>query len=194
MASSTDPGSTGAGIRLTYADYLSLPEDGLRYEILDGELAVTASPTTLHQRVSRDLEFALHRQVRELGLGEVFNAPVDVILADTTITVPDLVFIARENAAIVTTRAIEGPPDLIVEILSPSTAQRDRGVKAQLFARYGVREYWIVDPEERTLEILRRVADRFEPQGCYEGDTVLRCTGVLDGVEIGLAEVWPAGD
>ena len=124
MTSPADSRSAPTNSRLTYEDYLSLPDDGRRYEILDGELAVTASPTTLHQRVSRNLEFLLHREVQARGLGEVFDAPVDVILDESTVVVPDLAFVSKDRSSIVGERAIEGAPDLTVEILSASTERR----------------------------------------------------------------------
>jgi Uma2 family endonuclease len=141
---------------LTYEDYAALPDDGRRYEIHDGELSVTPSPGTNHQRVSRNLNAILGAHVRTPGLGEVLYAPLDVILANTTanttIVQPDLIFIAPAHASRVSRRGIEGAPTLAVEILSPSTATIDRSRKLQLYARHGVPYYWIVDPEARTLE------------------------------------------
>jgi Uma2 family endonuclease len=138
-------------VLLTYADYCGLPDDGRRYELFEGELEVTPAPSTQHQRISRNLEFILHAHVQTKDLGEVFNAPIDVLLDRGTVVQPDIVFVAKDRAAIITTRAIEGPPDLAVEILSSSTEERDRGAKRQLYARHGVRHYWIVDPVSRSL-------------------------------------------
>ena len=137
---------------LTYEDYAALPDDGRRYEIHDGELSVTPAPGTNHQRVSRNLYDVLGAYVKTQGLGEVLYAPVDVILANTTIVQPDLIFVAPAHASRVSRRGIEGAPTLAVEILSPSTTTIDRSRKLQLYARYGVPYYWIVDPEARTLE------------------------------------------
>jgi Uma2 family endonuclease len=136
---------------LTYDDLRATPDDGRRYEIMEGELAVTPAPSTTHQRISRNLAYVLHTYITQHGLGEVLNAPVDVILDRTTVVEPDLLFVARTRASIITERAIEGPPDLVVEILSPSTEQRDRGVKQQVYARYGVQHYWRVDPAARSV-------------------------------------------
>jgi Uma2 family endonuclease len=123
---------------LTYEDYAALPDDGRRYEVHDGELSVTPSPGTNHQRVSRNLNEILGAHVRTRGLGEVLYAPLDVILANTTIVQPDLIFVA---------------PTLAVEILSPSTTTIDRSRKLQLYARHGVPYYWIVDPDARAIEV-----------------------------------------
>ncbi|MGH7343054.1 MAG: Uma2 family endonuclease, partial [Candidatus Rokuibacteriota bacterium] len=138
---------------LTYEDYVGLPDDGRRYEILDGELEVSPAPAPKHQAVSRNLVILLHGHVQPRGLGSVYYAPIDVILARDSILQPDLVFIASRRPSIVTERAIEGPPDLAIEILSPWSDRRDRVAKAELYARYGVRHYWIVDPETRKLEM-----------------------------------------
>lgn len=138
-------------VLLTYDDYRALPDDGRRYELFEGELQVTPAPTTQHQRVSGNLEFLLRAHVRTHALGEVLDAPIDVILDRGTVVQPDILFVSKKRLAIITERAVEGPPDLVVEILSESTAQRDRGVKQQLYARYGVAHYWIVDPMSRSL-------------------------------------------
>jgi Uma2 family endonuclease len=137
---------------LTYEDYAALPDDGRRYEVHDGELSVTPAPGTPHQEVSGNLNEVLRAHVRERGLGRVLYAPLDVILADTTIVQPDLIHVDPSRDAFVTQRGIEGPPTLVVEIISPSTARIDRVTKTQLYARYGVPYYWIVDPDARAIE------------------------------------------
>lgn len=177
---------------LTYADYLAIPEDDrrLRYEILDGELYVTASPRIRHQAVSRNLQRVLDRHIVEYDLGLFYSAPVDVVLSDTTVAVPDMVFIRRGREDIIHELAIEGAPDLVVEILSPSTASRDRVLKARLYAQLGVPEYWIVDPVAETLDVYIR-----QPSGEF-GDAVRKAheetltTERLPGLTIPLAEVW----
>ena len=137
---------------LTYRDYEALPADGRRYELHEGELSVTAAPVPAHQRILLDLAVALREHVMRRNLGEVFVAPIDCILSDTTVVQPDIVFLDAGRALAVSARGIEGPPTLAVEILSPSTAPIDRGVKLQLYARHGVPYYWIVDPDARSLE------------------------------------------
>src|SRR5882724_5738175 len=139
-------------IKLTYEDYVDLPDDGKQYEILDGELFVSPAPVPRHQGVSRNLLLILGRFVADRKLGTVFNAPIDLILAQTTIAQPDLLFIRAGRESIVTERAVEGPPDLVVEILSPWSGRRDRVAKAALYARHGIRHYWVVDPDARLLE------------------------------------------
>lgn len=176
-------------IRLTYEDYLELPDDGKRYEILDGDLEVTPSPTTTHQRVSRDLGRILDDYVRKEELGEILYAPTDVILAPTTIVVPDLVFIAAARSKIITKRAIEGPPDLLVEILSDSTARRDRTRKASLYFRYGVPHYWLIDPDARILETYERGKRRYRRTGRYSGDSTAHAEP-FEELVLDLRNVW----
>jgi Uma2 family endonuclease len=138
---------------LSYRDYEALPADGRRYELHEGELSVTPAPSPTHQRVIRELLVVLNQHVKTHGLGEVFVAPIDCILSDTTIVQPDLAYLETRRLTAVSGRGIEGAPTLVVEILSPSTAQIDRGVKLQLYARHEVPYYWVVDPEARSIEV-----------------------------------------
>src|SRR3990172_513522 len=132
---------------LTYRDYEALRAEGGRYELHDGELFVTAAPGLLHQRLVGALFALLRQHVLERGLGEVFVSPLDCILSDTTVVQPDIVYIESGRSSLVSARGIEGPPTLAVEILSPSTREVDRGTKLQLYSRYGVPHYWIVEPD-----------------------------------------------
>lgn len=176
-------------IKLTYDDYVELPNDGRRYEVLDGELAVTPAPSTTHQMVSRNLEFILHAHALKTGAGVVLDAPVDVLLAPTTIVQPDLVFIATARRAIITERAVEGAPDLVVEILSPSTARQDRVTKAALYARFDVRFYWVVDPAARTLEEYALAQHAYRLVAVHREAIVAR-TELFPDLDIDLARVW----
>ena len=137
---------------LTYKDYEVLPADGRRYEIHEGELSVTPAPSPQHQRILGNLNEILRQHVKARGLGEVFFAPIDCILGETTIVQPDLIYLDAARLSLVSGRGIEGAPTLVVEILSPSTTLIDRNAKRQLYRRYGVPHYWIVDPEARTIE------------------------------------------
>ena len=176
-------------IVLTYEDYCALPDDGRRYEILEGELAVTPSPSRSHQEFAANLLVVLKTFVTAHGLGRVFIAPFDVILEKTSVVVPDLLFVSRERLSIVTDRGVEGPPDLIVEILSPGTARRDRGEKAQLYARHGVRHYWLADPDARVLETLELDRSRYRETGRLTGDARFTPT-LFPGLEITLPSLW----
>ncbi len=139
-------------VQLTYRDYVALPADGRRYEILDGELCVTPAPNPQHQRTIGRRFKALDAHVIGNGLGEVFLSPIDVILSDTSVVQPDLVYLDQSRLGQVSDRGIEGPPTLVIEVVSPSTTLIDRSRKHQLYARHGVPFYWLVDPEDRSVE------------------------------------------
>jgi Uma2 family endonuclease len=145
-----------ARVALTYRDYAALPDDGKRYEIHDGELWEMAAPTTLHQILLVRLLAWLDALVRARGLGLVLVSPLDVILSDlpteTTVLQPDIVYLDNARLEAVHMRGIEGPPTLVVEIFSPSTAVIDRTRKRDLYARYGVPNLWFVDPDAREIE------------------------------------------
>ena len=175
-------------IKFTYRDYRNAPEDE-RYELLDGDLVMTPAPGTAHQRVSRNLTMLLGRSVELSGAGEVFVAPYDVVLSDTDVVQPDLLFVCTGRAQIITAENIRGAPDLVVEILSPSTAERDQTFKRSLYARHGVREYWLVDTDARTVTVLLNSPQGFAEVGvCKEGQTLVSPT--LKGFEINPDEIF----
>jgi Uma2 family endonuclease len=143
--------------QVTYADLERMPDDGRRYEIVDGELFdVTPAPSPLHQRVSKRLQRQLEAYFETAGRGEVFNAPVDVILTPHDVFEPDIVLVT--NPSQVSGRAIEGAPALLVEVLSPSTTTYDRTTKGRRYAALGIAHYWIVDPVARRIECYRAEA------------------------------------
>lgn len=141
--------------KLTYADFLRFPEDGQRHELLDGEHVVTPSPRTKHQAVSMSLSLLLATWAKAADAGRVFAAPFDVVLSNTTVVEPDLLFVAREHLDRLTDDNVRGAPDLAVEILSEGSRRRDEIVKRDLYDRYGVGEYWVVDPELETVKVYR---------------------------------------
>ena len=175
--------------KVTYEDYVTLPDDGRRYEILDGELAVSPSPSSAHQRVSENLGGLLYTWVKTHRLGRIWRAPLDLILADTVVVQPDIMYVSPERASIVTDRGIEGAPDLVVEILSRSTGRRDRGAKKRIYARHGVGRYWLVDPEACTLEIFALREGKHEQVAAHAGNMVV-AVDVPPGLEFRLAELW----
>jgi Uma2 family endonuclease len=177
-----------SALRFTYSDYKLLPEDR-RYEVIEGELRMTPAPTTTHQRISRNVGFALHVHVSERSLGEVLQAPCDVVLSETDVVQPDILFVSRDRSAIVKEAAIEGAPDLVVEILSPATATRDRVAKAKLYARHGVRELWLVDPGERSLELHVNEGEGFRQIATYGESDTLR-SPLLPDFTLPLARVF----
>ena len=177
-------------IKFSYRDYKSLPEsDTKRYELIEGELIVVLSPTTYHQRISGNLEYILREFVRRYNLGYIYDAPCDVVLSEENVLQPDILFITKERSEIITEENIQGPPDLVIEILSSSTAERDRTHKRTLYARYGVREYWIVDPDERTVEIMTLGEEGFEAVGVYQGEARVE-SPLLPGLVIDLKRIF----
>lgn len=151
---------TGIKTKLEYSDYAQIPSDGKRYELLEGDLQVTPAPSPLHQRVSKRLQRMLEAYFEETGRGEIFNAPIDVLLSNHDVVQPDIVLVL--NPEQISNRGIEGPPFLLVEVLSPSTQNYDRTIKAQRYAAMGVSHYWIVDPEAQQLECYRATKGAFE--------------------------------
>ena len=144
-----------AAVKLTYADLLALPDDRMRHELIDGEHHVTAAPTLRHQAVLGNLFATLHGFVQAHRLGEVFVAPLDVLLSYFDVLEPDVLFVGRARLARLEERFVRGAPDLAVEVLSPSTRGRDLMVKRRVYRQFGVAEYWIVDPAQETIEIFR---------------------------------------
>lgn len=133
-----------------------MPDDGRRYELLDGSLEEMTAPGLKHQRLVGRLYVALVRALQDPGIGEVLLSPFDVVLDERTVLQPDLVFIRRENAAILNPRNARGAPDLVIEVLSEATRRKDVVRKARLYARAGVEWFWVVDPEIDRIEFLRR--------------------------------------
>ncbi|MCC6545491.1 MAG: Uma2 family endonuclease [Nitrospirae bacterium] len=138
--------------KYTYDDYLKTPDD-VRYELIEGDLLMTPSPITNHQRISRKIEFLLEKFVTENDLGEIFYAPYDVHFDDENVVQPDILFVSKERSNIIGDKNLQGAPDLVIEILSESNAYRDLIQKKKLYARFGVKEYWIVVPGEKTIDI-----------------------------------------
>lgn len=147
--------------KLTYQDYLQIPDDNLRHEIIDGHHFVTSSPVTNHQGISGNLSFILFQWVKAHQLGQVYTALIDVVLSKTDILVPDLIFISKSRLQIITEKNIQGAPDLIVEILSPSTSKRDLGIKKKTYEKFGVEHYWIADPVQKTVQTFHLENNRY---------------------------------
>jgi Uma2 family endonuclease len=180
--------TTSASLRFTYDDYLLLPEDR-RYEVIDGDILATPTPGTSHQRVVGNLYLGLCRHIEDDQLGEVLTAPCDVVLSPTDVVQPDLLFVTAARSAIVGEKFISSAPDLVVEVLSPSTEERDRTLKTKLYARFGVRELWIADTKEKRIEVFTNSGDGFRQEAVFGLNAVLRST-LLPGLEIPLAEVF----
>ncbi len=174
---------------VTYDDYLALPDDGKKHEIIDGELYMTPAPLTNHQRISGRIEFELRKFVTENKLGEVFYAPLDVVLSMTDIVQPDILFVSKDRSHIITKKNIIAAPDLIIEILSETTETLDRVTKKNLYERYGVKEYWIVDPSARTVEQYVLENKSYRNVGTFKEQDVVEVK-TIGGLTVKLGEVF----
>ena len=178
--------------KLTYQEFLSFPDDGRRHELIDGDHYVTPSPAERHQRVSVRLTVALAGYLDAAATGRVYHAPFDVVLSNHDVVEPDLLVVLNDQADIIGAQHVRGAPAIVVEILSPGTRHRDETLKRQLYARAGVREYWMVDPDRDVVSVCRQSAP-----GVLE--TVAELTGrardaltspLLPGFELALGQVF----
>ena len=178
--------TSSKGHQWTYEDYANIPEDGLRHEIIAGEHLVNPSPSTLHQYVSKRLQYQLYIKIELAGIGVLYDAPIDVQLSEFDIVQPDLIIILNENIDKITPTKIQVAPHLVVEILSPSTASHDRTIKKELYERARVSEYWIVDPFDQHVEqwVLRDGAFVLNPK------TNVVQLSFVDGIAIDFDTVW----
>ncbi len=159
--------------RLTYEDYCLLPNDGKRYEIIDGELFVTPSPRRAHQKIVTNLTYYLVDFVKRRALGEIYTAPFDVVFSRYDVVEPDILYVSKSRSSVLTDKNVQGAPDLAVEVLSETTADVDRTTKLKLYARFGVQEYWIVEPVGPTAEIYRQGKGGFEHAASLKADDAL---------------------
>jgi Uma2 family endonuclease len=181
-----------SGVKLTYDDFLLFPDDGKRHELIDGEHYVTASPNWSHQTISGNFHGMIWSYLQQHSIGQILHAPFDVIFSKFDVVEPDLVYISRERLEKIRSSAgATGAPDLIVEIGSPSTRRRDETIKRRLYERFGVTEYWIVDPEVDTIKVYRLVNeqyDRVAELNLESGDVLT--TPLLPGLELPLRKIF----
>jgi len=162
-------------VKFTYDDFVLFPDDGKRHEVIDGDHYVTPSPSLRHQTISGRLHLALGKYLEANPIGQVWAAPLDVVLSKFDVVEPDLLYVSSARASILTVPNIQGPPDLAVEILSPGTRKTDEVVKRRAYERSGINEYWIVDPELDLVKVYRLTGGKFERVGelSSESDEVL---------------------
>lgn len=173
----------------TYEDYLTLPNDGKKYQIIGGNLYMSPPPIVYHQTVSRNLEFILWEFVKKHSMGDIFFAPIGVVFDNTNVVEPDIIYISNEKMGIKKEKAIFGAPDLIIEILSPSTLKVDVLLKKTLYQRFGVREYWMIDPKKKKVEVYFLEEGQYILQGIFsQQDTVEVKT--IQGLKVDLADVF----
>jgi Uma2 family endonuclease len=192
MAGSDEMRPTVPGVKLTYDDYVLFPDDGNRHELIDGEHYVTPSPVTRHQTVLWNLVALLAPYLDTYPIGRAFTAPFDVVFSDFDVVEPDLLFISRERLnQVLTPKNVAGAPDLVVEIGSPGTRKRDETIKRLLYERFGVAEYWVVDPEVDVVKVFRQTGGGYKRTAelALERGDVLT-TPLLPGLQIPLARVF----
>lgn len=170
-------------------DIWDAPDDDLRYEVIDGELFMTPAPIPMHQLGLMVLSNLIYNWIDPRGLGKVFGSPVGVVLDEETAVQPDLIFIARERLGIIGERGVEGPPDLVVEALSPSTEARDRGVKMRRYAAAGISHYWLLNVRARSLEPFALGENGYEPAGVSGPGSIFR-PALFPGLEIPIDKLW----
>ena len=176
------------GTLVTYEDYCNLPDDE-RYEVIDGELIMVAAPRRVHQGSSRNIGTPLDVYVKENRLGEMYYAPTDVILSDINVVQPDILFVSNARSHILVDEGIRGAPDLVVEILSPSTAQLDKVRKRELYARFGVPEYWQADADDLNVLVLTLAGNDYETAGIYGlGETLV--SPLLPGFRLDIDDIF----
>jgi len=180
--------STPVKTRWTAAKYLSLPDDGKLYEVLNGELIMAAAPNLRHQEIAGNIYETLKSFVRSKKLGKVYFSPVDVVLGDD-LAEPDVVFVSAERKAIMHQERIVGAPDLVVEVLSLSTSERDLRYKWDLYARSGVREYWVVNPGAETVEVLTLAKKVYKRHSLAEGEGNIT-SKILEGFNVPVRDVF----
>lgn len=140
-------------VLITYREYKTLPESGPRYQLIEGDLLMSPAPKPPHQRIVGRLFWALHSQVIQQGNGEAIVSPIDVVLSDTNVLQPDIVYVSPRRRKIIKEDGLFGAPDICVEVISASSREQDLGVKHRLYARFGVREYWVVDPKAKRVMV-----------------------------------------
>ena len=188
----TRSGVPDPGLKLTYDDFLLFPDDGRRHELIDGEHYVTPSPNVRHQEILGRLHLLIGTWLQGHRVGKIFVAPLDVLFSRFDVVEPDLLYVSNERAAeVLSVQHLTGAPDLVIEIASPGTRNRDETIKRRLYERSSVTEYWVVDPDIDVIRIYRRSGERFERpvELSREADDVLT-TALLPGLEMPLARVF----
>jgi Uma2 family endonuclease len=182
------------GVKLTYDDFVLFPDDGRRHELIDGEHYVTPSPATRHQQISGNLYLLIRAWLEEHAIGQVFYAPYDVVFSEFDVVEPDLLYLSNARAAqVITEKHAKGVPELVIEIASPGTRQRDETIKRRLYERAGVSEYWIVDPEIDVIRVYRQAEEGFaRPTELSRESGDVLTTPFLPDLELPLARIFKA--
>ncbi len=174
---------------LAYEDYLKKPDDE-RWELLNGELTIAACPNTAHQIITGNLFWHLLSFVKERSIGKVFVSPFDVVLSPNNVLQPDVLFVSADQQSIIADYNVKGAPVLVVEVTSPSTVGRDRESKRRIYAAHGVGEYWLTDPDSRTISVMVLHGQVFQEVGNYGVEDVLT-SPTLPGLALRMRDIFP---
>ncbi|MEW6607889.1 MAG: Uma2 family endonuclease [bacterium] len=167
--------------KFTYEDYLTWDiESDNRYELIGGEFFMAPAPNVWHQHISGEIVFKIMQLLEKTKSGKVFHAPCDVVLSNEDVVQPDIIFVLKENFNIITKDNIQGSPDLLIEIISPNSAQRDRITKKRLYERCGVKEYWLVDQDRKEIEVLTLEEGRYKTYGIFKSEDTLSSVVLKD--------------
>ncbi|MCI0694969.1 Uma2 family endonuclease [candidate division KSB1 bacterium] len=176
----------------TYEDYLNLPDNGKRYEIINGELYMVPAPTLGHQDTIGEFHLTIGIFLKANPIGKIYLAPTDIIFSDIDVLQPDLIFVSKEKFDILTRENIQGAPDLVIEVLSPGTEKRDRTIKLKAYSKFGVLEYWMANDEKATVEVWRRKGKKLVFHALLDKTQTLT-TPLLPELEIPLAKIFQKG-
>lgn len=174
---------------LTYHDYYSLPEHGPRYQLIEGELHMAPAPNRFHQTVSRNLEGILLSYLKTNKIGILYDAPFDVQMTDLNVYQPDILVLKNSRRSLLTKQGLRGAPDFVVEILSPATSELDLGVKREIYARCGVEELWIIEPDARQISVYRLQENRETPAATHSENARFHST-LFPGLEFIASEIF----
>src|SRR5215510_11534503 len=187
-----DVNHSSPGVKLTYDDFVLFPDDGMRHELIDGEHYVTPTPNSKHQVVLGNLHLVIGNWLRDHRTGRVMLSPFDVVFTKFDVVEPDLLYLSNERASqVLTSKNVQGVPELVVEIGSPSTRKRDETIKRGLYERSGVSEYWFVDPELDLVRVYRAGMKGFDKpvELSREAGDVLS-TSLLSGLDLPLMRIF----
>jgi Uma2 family endonuclease len=174
---------------ITRSDYEGMPEGPPYFQVIEGDLVMSPSPKFLHQHIAGNLFAQIHPYLEQNPIGTVVMAPLDVFLSEINVYQPDLVFVCNDRAHLIADEGIEGAPDLVVEVLSTSTAKFDKGPKRKIYSRTGVREMWIIDPDARTIQVFDFARDIDLPVVTHSANAVFK-TPLLPGLKIDARKVF----
>ena len=175
--------------KLTYEQFRQLLDDGKRYELIRGYVHFLPTPSTQHQTVLMNLSLSLASYLSGNRLGEFLFAPLDVLFGDDTALLPDLFYISNARVAIIRENWIAGAPDLVVEVLLPSTAAHDRATKLPIYAEAGVPDVWLIDPQAKTVEVLKLQGKKYFVEATHAGDQALT-SNLFPGWQLPLADLF----